>query len=239
MIWIGIFLLSAVVLLPSLLAFRRTTRLRDERESALVLLRAQLAELDRDRQDGLIADSEHEGARLEIQRRLLASDAAPARGIGGSVTTPIVLVCLLLLPVTAIGLYLLCGHPSLPAQPLAPRVAAQKAQDKRDDVLLTELRAGLARMSPDDPNRFQGFLLLGQAEAARDHYAAAAEAWRQATTIRFIPELAARAAEAQTLADGRVSPDSAALFRRALDAAPADAPWRMAAQQRIAESEHQ
>ncbi|MFT8775988.1 MAG: c-type cytochrome biogenesis protein CcmI, partial [Gluconacetobacter liquefaciens] len=62
---------------------------------------------------------------------------------------------------------------------------------------------------------------------------------RQATAIQFIPEIAARAAEAQTLADGRVTPESAALFRRALDAAPADAPWRMAAQQRIAESEHQ
>ncbi|MBB2186894.1 c-type cytochrome biogenesis protein CcmI [Gluconacetobacter liquefaciens] len=239
MIWIGIFLLSAVVLLPSFLAFRRTTRLRDERESALVLLRAQLVELDRDRECGLIADSEHEGARLEIQRRLLASDAAPTRGLGRAITTPVVLVCLLLLPVSATGLYLLCGHPSLPAQPLGPRLLAQKAQDKRDDGLLAELRAGLGRMSPDDPNRFRGFLLLGQAEAARNHYAAAAEAWRQATAIQFIPEIAARAAEAQTLADGRVTPESAALFRRALDAAPADAPWRMAAQQRIAESEHQ
>ncbi|GBQ25123.1 cytochrome c-type biogenesis protein CycH [Gluconacetobacter sacchari DSM 12717] len=239
MIWIGIFLLSAVVLLPSLLAFRRTTRLRDERESAMLLHRAQLAELDRDRESGLIADGEHAGARLEIQRRLLASDAASARGLGRSVTTPVVMACLLLLPLTATGLYLLCGHPTLPAQPLAPRLAAQKAQDRRDDALLAELRAGLARMSPDDPNRFQGFLLLGQAEAARDHYAAAAEAWRQAMTIRFIPEIAVRAAEAQTLADGRVSPESAALFRRALDAAPADAPWRMAAQQRIAQSEHQ
>ncbi|MBB2205114.1 c-type cytochrome biogenesis protein CcmI [Gluconacetobacter takamatsuzukensis] len=239
MIWIGIFLLSAVVLLPSLLAFRHTTRLRDEREAALVLLRAQLAELDRDRECGLIAAGEHEGARLEIQRRLLASDAAPTRGIGRAATAPVVLVCLLLLPLTATGLYLLFGHPSLPPQPLAPRLLAQKAQDRRDDGLLAELRAGLARMAPEDPNRFQGFLLLGQAEAARDHYAAAAEAWREAMTIRFVPEIAARAAEAQTLADGRVTPESAALFRRALDAAPADAPWRMAAQQRIAESEHQ
>ncbi|NVN13290.1 c-type cytochrome biogenesis protein CcmI, partial [Nguyenibacter vanlangensis] len=75
MIWIGIVLLSAAVLLPSLTIFRRA-RVRDERDSALMLHRAQLVELDRDRQDGLIAETEHAGAALEIQRRLLASDAA-------------------------------------------------------------------------------------------------------------------------------------------------------------------
>ncbi|ACI52660.1 cytochrome c-type biogenesis protein CcmI [Gluconacetobacter diazotrophicus PA1 5] len=239
MIWIGIFLLSTVVLLPAIVAIRRTDRLTDERASALLLHYAQLAELDRDRQDGLIADSEHLGAVLEVQRRLLATDAAPARSLGRAARVPAVVVALLLIPASAVGLYLLCGHPALPAQPLAPRLAALHAQDHRDDALLAELRTGLARMAPDDPNRFRGYLLLGQAEAARMHYADAAEAWRQATAIQFIPEIAARAAEAQTLADGRVSSDSAALFRRALDGAPADAPWRMAAEQRIAQSEHQ
>jgi cytochrome c-type biogenesis protein CcmH len=33
-------------------------------------------------------------------------------------------------------------------------------------------------------------------------------------------------AEGQTRLDGKVSPDSADLFRRALAAAPANAPWR-------------
>lgn len=238
MIWIGIVLLSAAALLPSLTIFRRA-RVRDERDSALMLHRAQLVELDRDRQDGLIAETEHAGAALEIQRRLLASDAARPRAAGQRIPAPVLAVALLLIPASATGLYLLCGHPSLPAQPLGPRLAALHAQDRRDETLLTQLRAGLARMAPDDPNRFQGYLLLGQAEAARGHYADAASAWRAATAIQFIPEVAARAAEAQTLADGHVSPESAALFRRALDAAPADAPWRMAAEQRIAESEHQ
>jgi cytochrome c-type biogenesis protein CcmH len=238
MIWIGILLLSAVVLLPAVAALRRTARLRDERESAMVLHRAQLAELDRDRQDGLIADSEHAGAALEIQRRLLATDTARASAPGRAAAAPVLAVALLLIPASAVGLYLLCGHPSLPAQPLAPRLAALRTQDHRDDALLAELRTGLARMAPDDPNRFRGYLLLGQAEAARGHYGAAAEAWRQATAIQFIPEIAARTAEAQTQADGRVTPETAALFRRALDGAPADAPWRMAAEQRIAESEH-
>ncbi|MDT8872782.1 hypothetical protein RAA17_20970 [Komagataeibacter rhaeticus] len=35
MIWIGICLLGVIALLPALLSFRRTTLLRDERETAL------------------------------------------------------------------------------------------------------------------------------------------------------------------------------------------------------------
>ncbi|NVN41475.1 c-type cytochrome biogenesis protein CcmI, partial [Ameyamaea chiangmaiensis] len=147
-------------------------------------------------------------------------------------------VALTLIPVAALALYLTEGHPSLPAQPLAPRHAAAVQEDTRTDVLLTQLRAGLDRVAPTDPNYVRGYLLLGQAEAAREHYAAAAAAWHKALDQQFDPELAARTAEAQTRADGRVSADSAALFRRALDAAPKDAEWRMAAEQRIAESEH-
>ena len=47
--------------------------------------------------------------------------------------------------------------------------------------------------------------------------------------------LAAMAADAASRAEGRISPDSAALFRQALAAAPADAPWRSVVEQRLAE----
>lgn len=78
MIWIGICLLGVIALLPALISFRRTTLLRDERETALVLHQAQLAELERDLVEGMIAPSEHDSARLEIQRRLLGTDMLPA-----------------------------------------------------------------------------------------------------------------------------------------------------------------
>ncbi|MFT9376146.1 c-type cytochrome biogenesis protein CcmI, partial [Komagataeibacter saccharivorans] len=77
MIWIGICLLGVIALLPALLSFRRATLLRDERETALALHQAQLAELERDLVEGMIAPSEHDSARLEIQRRLLGTDTLP------------------------------------------------------------------------------------------------------------------------------------------------------------------
>ena len=241
MIWIGICLLGVIALLPALLSFRRATLLRDERETALALHQAQLAELERDLVEGMIAPSEHDSARLEIQRRLLGTDTLPAFvARKGGASTGAIAAALIGLPVAAIALYLTVGHPSLPAQPLAPRLAAIQKEDHRNDAIIDRLREQLKQIPPGDPSLFQGYVLLGQAEAGRDHYAAAAQAWRSAIEQRFDPEVAARAAEAQMMADGgHISAETADLYRRALDAAPADAPWRMTVQQRIAQSEHQ
>ncbi|KAB8124622.1 c-type cytochrome biogenesis protein CcmI [Komagataeibacter medellinensis] len=240
MIWIGICLLGVIALLPALLSFRRATMLRDERETALVLHQAQLAELERDLQEGMIAPTEHDSARLEIQRRLLGVDLLPSESAGRSTSTMVTMAALVGLPVAAVALYLCVGHPQLPAQPLAPRLAALKQEDHRNDTIIDRLRDQLKLIPAGDPSLFQGYVLLGQAEAGRDHYAAAAAAWRNAIAQRFDPEVAARAAEAQMMADGgHISPETADLYRRALDAAPADAPWRMTVQQRIAQSEHQ
>ncbi|RFD20766.1 c-type cytochrome biogenesis protein CcmI [Komagataeibacter melaceti] len=240
MIWIGICLLGAIALLPALFCLRRTTLLRDERETALALHQAQLAELERDLNEGMIAASEHDSARLEIQRRLLGVDSLPAPTARRTTSTGAILAALVGLPVAAVALYMCVGHPSLPAQPLAPRLAAIKQEDHRNDAIIERLREQLKLIPPGDPSLFQGYVLLGQAEAGRDHYAAAAQAWRSAIEQRFDPEVAARAAEAQMMAEGgHISPETADLYRRALDAAPADAPWRMTVQQRIAQSEHQ
>ncbi|GBR28895.1 c-type cytochrome biogenesis protein CcmI [Komagataeibacter oboediens] len=240
MIWIGICLLGVIALLPALISFRRTTLLRDERETALVLHQAQLAELERDLVEGMIAPSEHDSARLEIQRRLLGTDMLPAFVAGQGASTGGITAALIVLPVAAVGLYLTVGHPSLPAQPLAPRLVALQHEDHRNDAIIDRLRDQLKQIPAGDPSLFQGYVLLGQAEAGRDHYAAAAQAWRSAIEQRFDPEVAARAAEAQMMADGgHISPETADLYRRALDAAPPDAPWRMTVQQRIAQSEHQ
>ena len=240
MIWIGICLLGVIALLPALISFRRTTLLRDERETALVLHQAQLAELERDLVEGMIAPSEHDSARLEIQRRVLGTDMLPAFVAGKGSSTGVITAALVALPVAAIGLYLTVGHPSLPAQPLAPRLVALQHEEHRNDAIIDRLRDQLKQIPAGDPSLFQGYVLLGQAEAGRDHYAAAAQAWRSAIEQRFDPEVAARAAEAQMMADGgHISPETADLYRRALDAAPPNAPWRMTVQQRIAQSEHQ
>ena len=237
MIWLSIVLVSAAVLLPCALVLRRGLGARDRHEAALALHRAQLAELERDRGMGLIADSEYATARLEVQRRLLAEGArTPAPGRTGA-RAPVV-AGLALIPLAALGLYLAYGRPDLPAEPLAMRIRQMDAQGQDDVRLLALLKTRLAALPQGSPQAKEGYVLLGQAEAARGNWANAAQAWHHALQAGFDPTLAAQTAEAQVQAAGSVSASSAALFRHALDAAPKNAPWRLLAEQRLAESEH-
>ncbi|MCI1242648.1 MAG: c-type cytochrome biogenesis protein CcmI [Acetobacter fabarum] len=238
MIWLSIGLLSLLALAPAIVTlWKRTRVIRDERSTALALHEAQLAELDRDLAIGLIAPTEHDVAILEIQRRILSADAAPSTARANS-SAMLGWFGLAAVPALAIALYLTNGTPYLPAQPLGPRLVAQHMQNRKADALIAQLQQAMASLPADDPNRRQGYLLLGQLQASGDHYAQAAEAWNHALALGFDPELAARTAEAMTRAEHHVTTQALALFRKALDAAPQDAPWRPAVQGRIAQGEH-
>jgi cytochrome c-type biogenesis protein CcmH len=224
--------LAIVALIPLLLALRRAAPARGRRDSALALHRAQLVELDRELAAGRLAAVEHASATLEVQRRLLAIAATEEPAPRRASRAPL-LVTLVLVPLAALLLYLRAGQPDMPAAPLAARIVAAETQAHRDDALIATLRARLATLDPQSEAARKGYVLLGRAEAARGHYAAAAAAWRIALAQHWEPTLAAEAAEAQTRADGRVTPATEAEFRRALAAAPADAPWRKMVEGRL------
>jgi cytochrome c-type biogenesis protein CcmH len=233
-IWPAIALLAAIALTPLALSLRRTAAARGRQEAAVALHRAQLAELDRDLADGRIAAAEHANAVLELQRRLLVAAGGAEVASRASSRAP-VLVALLLLPIGAVALYLLGGSPDLPAVPLADRRAAARARDAQEASLIAQLRRRLGELDPHGEQAHQGYILLGNAEASRGRLQEAADAWRTALAVRFDPTIAAEAAEAITEAQGRVTEDAAALFRRALAESPADAPWRPMAEKRLSE----
>jgi cytochrome c-type biogenesis protein CcmH len=236
--WIEAVLLGLLTLLPAALALRGGTTLRDRRMPAVTLHRAQLRELERDRADGLIAPAEHQAARLEVERRLLAAADAADPAAPGTSSGRRGWIALALVAPVAVGLYLSGGHPGLPAQPNALRMAEAESRSQGDEALIATLRQGLTRLDPATGAARQGYILLGQVEASRGNFGAAAAAWHVALAHGFNAALAFQAAEAQSRADGGVSPDSAALFRRALDSGLADASWRQVAEQRLAQSEH-
>ena len=231
MIWLAILLLAAAALAPLLLVLRRQAEAKGGRDPALALHRAQLAELDRDMAEGRILPAEHATARLEVQRRLLAAAEGAEPAANPGVRWPL-FTTLGLVPVLALGLYLVRGVPSLPSP--GPAAAARR-QAAEEAALIVQLRERLAAMDPATDQARQGYVLLGNVEESRGNDAAAAAAWRTALKDRFDATLAARTAEATVRAAGGVSDSSAALFRRALAAAPPDAPWRAVAEQRLAE----
>ncbi len=226
----ALILLAAVALAPLALALRRLAPGRGRREAALALHRAQLAELERDRAEGRINASEHATALIEVQRRLLAADALPQAASVPAARRAPVIAALVLVPLLGAGLYLVHGRPDLPSAPLAARIRAAH----QTDVLLAMLRERLAVPGLDPERARRGYVLLGNAEDSTGHLAQAAAAWREAVRLRFEPDLAALAAEAQTRVDGgKVSANSAALFTRALAEGAKDAPWRGIAEQRL------
>jgi cytochrome c-type biogenesis protein CcmH len=233
-IWLAAALLAGAALAPLALTLRPALSARGRREAALALHRAQLAELDRDLAEGRIARVEHHGAVLEVERRLLSAAAAGDPASGAAPRGPI-WAALAMVPLAAGLLYLTGGSPGLPAAPLKARLAAAEQQARDEARLVTELRAVLATLDPQSEKAREGYILLGGAEARLGDMKGAAEAWKTALASRFDPTLALEAAEATAEASGRVTAESAALFRRALMGAPADAPWRQMAEQRLAE----
>ena len=231
MIWLAILVVSLVALTPVLLALRGNARNQDRGEAALALHRAQLAELERDRAEGRIDPTEHAAALLEVQRRTLVAadmrDAAPQQGG----RTPLI-AALALIPAVALGLYLIGGQPAMESASPADQSAMLEAQTEQ---MIDQLHQAVAAADPKSARAKEGNTLLGTLEESRGDFAAAAAAWNAALSAGFDPLLAAHAAEAQTRADGHVSPASAALFREALAAAPPDAPWRDLVQKRLAE----
>ncbi len=233
MIWVAILLLAALALAPLSLPLWRRTPLMGRQSATLDLHRAQLAELDRDLAESRIGPAEHATAVLEVQRRLLAAAATEDVVLRPSSPVPLI-AALVVIPIAAIGLYMVGGRPNLPGAPLAERMAEADERGTSAAALMQQLRATLAKLDPHSDQARQGFELLGNILAAEGDDRDAVEAWRKALAVRFDPLLAARTADATARADGRLTDASATLFRRALAAAPPDAPWRAQVEQRLA-----
>ena len=112
--------------------------------------RDQLGEVESDRERGLIGEGDAEAARVEIARRLLATDAekqgaklSPTH----SPTKALAVGLAVALPVAALSLYLVYGSPRLPDQPLIARLQ-DPASDKDLEVLVARVEARRRRRAP-------------------------------------------------------------------------------------------
>ncbi|HXL48255.1 MAG TPA: c-type cytochrome biogenesis protein CcmI [Xanthobacteraceae bacterium] len=151
-LWFGLALMSAAAVWAVLwpLAGRRG---EFRSGSDLAVYRDQLAELERDREAGLIGDNEAAAAHVEVSRRLIA--AADAQTESADRAPPVIwrrrvvaIVALVLVPFGAAALYLALGSPSLPDQPLASRLAASR-ESPSVDTLVARVEEHLSR-HPDD-----------------------------------------------------------------------------------------
>jgi len=161
------------ILLPPLWRRPRLSASVDQREANLAIFRQQLAELERDRNDGLLAAVDFSQAKSELQRRLLDDveskenpEESRARRAGGKKTT---LALLVLLPLAAIGGYGWLGNP----QALVPAHAQARMDAAQIDALLNQL-ADRLKANPDDT---KGWVILARSYKSLGRFAEAAEAY--------------------------------------------------------------
>ena len=133
------------------------------------IYRDQLAELERDRAAGQIADADYAEARAELQRRLLEdvrAETAPAvNGAGRRLWIALALA----IPLGAGGLYALIGTPT------AMLTTAQ--QHARAEATMEKMVAELAQRLEVKPDNPEGWVMLARSYAAMGRMEPAAKAF--------------------------------------------------------------
>ena len=223
-------LVLALVLLPLL---RRPGAVAARREHDLSVYRAQLGELERDQERGLLGPEEARAARLEVERRMLAADAGgraerlPAPGLARR-HWGMALILLLTLPALSAVLYGRLGRPDLPALPFAQRPAPDTtAAGAGAPPALPSVESLIAKLeqrvaaAPDD---LEGWHRLAAAYQLVKQPAKAAEAYQHALTLDdHSAELQAGFAEASIGAAGGIVTEKAGkALARALELDPGD-----------------
>lgn len=204
---------------------------RARRESAVVagdddvaFYKAQLADIARDRERGIIGEAEAKAARDEAARRLLNVSRSP-------ILSPAVhcegalrrrraasAIALSMIPLVSLGLYGALGSPHLPARPLADVMAERGENDLFRSIARIESHLAAT------PGDAKGWALLGPIYLRMGRAADAANAYRR--IIEIEGESAPRLldyAQAQIAADGGiVNAPARRAIDKGLELAPAD-----------------
>lgn len=220
---------AAGILIPVLL--RRQAAGTSRAEQAAGVLRDKLAQVDRDRAEGLIGPAEAAAAQAEIGRALLANAREAERQARGGKLRPGsragMAAALTVVLVGGLGVYWITGSFRLASQPgevaAATPARPMLASDHQGIQIanaIASLRAKLEKQ-PDNP---EGWRLLARSYATVGNYAAAVQVY-QRLMDQAPADLALQADYAEALIDangGIVGPGSATVFRKVLVSAPGD-----------------
>jgi cytochrome c-type biogenesis protein CcmH len=231
-LWLALGFMTAIAVgLAVTPLVRRPQMAASRRDYDLRVYRAQLAELARERERGLLGGREAEAARLEVERRMLAADADRERRNRSATHGrhwAIAAALLLGLPALTGALYAHLGSPHQPSAPFAGRAeeraqvaARQQGSLPSVETLITRLEA--QRVS--NPDDLEISSRLARAYALAGRFDDSAEVYREAISRHpDVAELHSALGEALVMAsDDIVGPEAHAAFDQALALDPADA----------------
>jgi cytochrome c-type biogenesis protein CcmH len=219
LLWLVLALLTGSAVGLVLWPLGRPSKASDEGATDTAFYQAQVAEIERDAQRGLLAPEEAESSRTEAGRRLLASARREAEA---SIGTPLssesarrrwaAALTLVFVPALSLMIYLWTGSPNAPDQPLASRAAPLDETDMAR--ALAEIEAHLAQ----NPNDGRGYEVVAPVYLQLGRGQDAAKAYRNAMRILGeTPQRLADFAEALIVAgEGIVSAEARAALDKAL-----------------------
>jgi len=170
MLWLIFAVFTSVAVLSVLWPLVKTPRGVASGEIGIAFYKAQLAEIERDEAQRLVASEDAQGAKAEAARRLMAAGAAIEPPPAASRTRAWLasVGVLIFVPILALSLYATVGHPDMPDAPLAARLDASPAR--------MDLAAAIARIEahlaqhPDDGRGYEVlapvYLRMGRAGEA-------------------------------------------------------------------------
>jgi cytochrome c-type biogenesis protein CcmH len=174
----AVFLLAATLflLLRPWWQKQRTARTQASRRALnATIYRDQLAELERDRAEGSLDETDYQNAYQELQRRLIEDSAADEPAATALTAKASAIAIAVGLPVLAVALYLVLGNPAgLNPQPAQKRFTADEIE---------QMVAGLAARLEKEPDNLQGWVMLARSYKVMDRFAEAEKAYSRAKTL--------------------------------------------------------
>lgn len=202
MLFAAMLVIALLFVLPPLLRQPRS-RAPGQNELNVLLHRKRLAELEADLANGVLNEAQAAQAREDHERELL-QELADTNGITAASAAPMAgrvsaLIVVILVPVLALGLYYKHGNwrgqdnaakVSMPAETLA----------EGNMPPLDEVVKRLEQKLKEEPNRAEGWLMLGRSYAYTGRYTDAVRAYARAEALTAPPEAQVYAEYAEVMA---------------------------------------
>jgi cytochrome c-type biogenesis protein CcmH len=207
-----------------------------ETPTSLDVYKDQLAEIDRDKAQGLIDEAEAASARLEIERRILAAgrtDGGPVQAVSPNWQYHMVTGVSAIVVLGSVGLYATLGRPDLPSAPIQALAAAgqqtapttsQTAGAKETDGDVEALVKKVEKRVEENPNDPDSWRMLGWSYYNMGRNKDAVAAYRRAVDLqKDNPTLKALLGEAMvTEAGDTVTEAAMSVFNEVLTINPND-----------------
>lgn len=172
---VAVLLTLALLLRPLLGQRAQTAATASHRQLNAAIHRDQMAELERDRAEGTLSDEDYAQARSELQRRVLEEGTEAEAPATAAKPKKTLLALAVLLPVAAVGIYLLLGNPE-GINPPPPEHRFTRGE-------IEDMVGRLAARMEKEPDNAQGWVMLARSYRAMRRFDEAVKAFDHAIKL--------------------------------------------------------